>query len=114
MINPLRAQTVLLITKHAQAGLKKLDRNSALVSKLKGMDVDALLKDNIDKFCHEMSYFEMAKITTIAAGLNSGLRDKEQAKEEMKSIAKDIIKRVEQKTGNLNIPSDIRDLIFNL
>ena len=114
MMNPLRSQIAALITKSAQEGLKKLDKNYALACKLKGMDVDVLLKDTVNKFCNEMSYFEMVKLTSIVTGLNSGLRDKNQAKEDMKNTAKDIIKRIERKTGNLDIPSDISDLLFNL
>lgn len=113
-MNLLRSQIAALITKSAQAGLKKLDKNSALACKLKGMDIDTLLKDSVNKLCDEMYSVEMVKFMSLVAQLKSGFGDQERIKEDTKKIAKDIVKRIEQKTGNLNIPSDIRDLILNL
>lgn len=114
MSNLLRSQIASLITRSAQAGLKELDKNTPLAHTLKGKNIDTLLKNSVQQLCDEMSYSEMARIISLVASLKSGLRDKERAKKEVKSIAGDIVKRIEKKSGGLLIPLDLRDLLFNL
>ena len=114
MINPFRSQMASFLTKSAHEGLEKLDKNSSLARKLKTVDVDAILKYDINKICEEMSCSEMVKLTTLAGQVKSGLGDEELVKEDVKNIAKDIVKRVEKKSGSLKITSDLRDLLFNL
>lgn len=114
MINPFRSQMVLFLTKSAHAGLEKLDKNSLLARKLKAVDVQAILKHDINKICAEMSCPEMVKLTTLAGQIKSGLRDEELAKEDVKNIAKDIVKRVEKKSGEFKASPELRDLLYNL
>ena len=114
MIELLRAQVVSLITKSAQAGLEKLDKNSALAHQLKDVDVKALLEDCVRKICNEMSYFEMGRIAALAAEIKCGFPDKKRTKEEIKKIAKEVVGRVEKRSGDLEIPFELRDLLFSL
>ncbi|MBF0521944.1 MAG: hypothetical protein HQL24_02690 [Candidatus Omnitrophica bacterium] len=112
-MNPLRAQLATVLISSAYKGIEHLDKNSPLVRELKGLDVDKILKEDIQKICNEVSFSEMTRILALIAKLKLG-REEESLKAEMKKIAKNLITRIERGSGKLQTPASCREMLFNL
>lgn len=113
-MNPLRQQMASLLTEAARDGIKKLDKKSPAARELKAVDIDAVLRQDIDKICAAITFFEISAIMSLTMKLKSGRADNSRAKEDLREIALRLAERVEKKSGRLNIPSACRDLLINL
>ncbi|MFC1563102.1 hypothetical protein ACFL4Z_03525 [candidate division KSB1 bacterium] len=90
-----------------------MDSESPCARYLKNLDRNALLKKDIQHFCDEVSTLEAAKILSLSSKLIlSNTEDADRYKEEIKSVASGVMKRVKKKTGNLT--PECRNLQLNL
>lgn len=113
-MHPLRRQIAGFLTEAARAGIKHLDKNSAAARELSALDIDAVLKEDIDKICSVMSFFEITKIISLVTQIKVGHQDRDRLKEEIKQIARKLMERVEKERGSLRIPLSCRDVLFEL
>ncbi|MBF0330863.1 MAG: hypothetical protein HQL17_02920 [Candidatus Omnitrophica bacterium] len=98
----------------ARSGISKLDKKSPLAQELKGLDLDVVLKDDIDQICQAVTFPETLKIMSLGAAIKMGSGDIDRHKEDIKKVAKAIEDRIEKKQGVLKTPASCRELLFNL
>ncbi|MBF0477917.1 MAG: hypothetical protein HQL26_00375 [Candidatus Omnitrophica bacterium] len=113
MFSPIKNQMVSFLTEQARAGIKKLDKNSLAAQELSELDVDTVLKEDIQQFCDVMTFPEMVKIMSLGATIKLNA-DSENAKADIKKIAKTLVERVEKKQVKIKTPESCRELLFNL
>ncbi|MBF0618629.1 MAG: hypothetical protein HQL19_00515 [Candidatus Omnitrophica bacterium] len=113
-MNPLRGQMASMLMGAAKSGLQQLDVDSPIAQKIKKLDVQSLLEEDIRRICDAISWGETTRLMGIVAKLKMGGSSQEPLKEEIKKIAKGIVERVEQGHDKLKTPPDLRDLLFNL
>ncbi|MBF0387279.1 MAG: hypothetical protein HQL20_05415 [Candidatus Omnitrophica bacterium] len=113
MMSSLKQQLAAFLNESARAGFKKLDPASPLARELKGLDVEALLRADIGKICDAISFPEMLRALALAAKIKLDLRDAESFKDEIKTMARAIVARIEKK-DSLSTPLSCRELLFNL
>lgn len=114
MMHPLRKHLACLLAEAARDGIKGLDKDSIQARELRALDVDAALKEDINRICAAITFSELASIISLTAQLKSECGDEKRLKEEMKKIARKLMQRAESKGGSLNIPPSCRDLLFEL
>jgi len=114
MMLALRRQLACVLTEAARTGLKSLDKETTAYRELSGLDIETVLKEDINKICAVMTFSEMTRIIALAAQLNSGRQDNPPVKEEMKEIARKVVERVERELGGLKTPASCRTLLFKL
>lgn len=114
MIHILRNKMADILTDAAHKGLAHIDPNSALGVELGKIDVEAVLKDDIEKICSHVSFFELTRILALAAQLKADEKKQGQMKAELKGIVQPLLERVESNSGKLKIPESLRTMIFNL
>ncbi|MBF0494842.1 MAG: hypothetical protein HQL28_06935 [Candidatus Omnitrophica bacterium] len=109
----LRKQMSALLFDAAKKGIEKLDKKSSAAKDLKKLDIDTILKNDIDKVSRAISVPEILRCLALASELKV-FPGNVKAKEEIKRIARDVYKRVEKTPGGLEIPKSYRELLFNL
>ncbi len=93
--------------------MDSMDPESPTVKSLKNPDKDALLKKDIQRICEGVNIIEAVKIMRLSSKLMvSNAEYADNYRKEIKSIAFEVVKRVEKNTGNLMPES--RDLLMNL
>lgn len=92
-----------------------MEAESPCARSLKGLDRDALLKKDIQRICDDLSTLEAGRILSLSAKfMLSDAEDVEKYREEIKSLVFEVLKRVENKYGGLNLPPECQDLLINL
>ena len=82
---------------------------------MKGSDRPALLRDDIERICAEISIVEAGRILAISAKLRSSNTEAtERHRKRLVAIASDVVARVERKGGSLSLPLQCRDFLVNL
>jgi hypothetical protein len=107
-------QIAAFLNKAARDGISKLDKDSPLARELGRLDLDTVLKEDIDQICQAVTFAEALKIMSLGAAAKMGSGDTERIKADIKKMAKVIEERIEKKDGRLRIPPSCRDLLFNL
>ncbi|MBF0503606.1 MAG: hypothetical protein HQL14_00750 [Candidatus Omnitrophica bacterium] len=113
MLN-LKQQMASFLNNSVREGIRQLDQDSPLARELSCLDVDTVLKEDIDQLCGAMTFSEMARIMALGAQIKLGRGDTGQSKEDLKKMAKVIEDRVESRQGKLKTPPSCRDLLYNL
>ena len=114
-MNPIKKKLADFLTEMAKRGIDAMDAESPCARSLKGLDRDALLEKDIQRICNELSTSEAAKILKLT--VKTKLSDAESAdkhRKKIKSVASEVLKRAEKKTGSLDLPPECRDLLTNL
>ncbi|MEI6437178.1 MAG: hypothetical protein WCO69_00335 [Candidatus Omnitrophota bacterium] len=101
------------LTVAARSGLKQIDKKSPLAKELKGLDVEALLTNDIHLICEAVTFPEMMKIMALVAKVKVDPDHAVKSKEDIKGMARAVVARIE-KTGKLKTPPSCRELLFNL
>jgi len=110
----LKKQLASFLSDAARDGISKLDSSSPLAKQLKGLNVDDLLKEDIQQICKETTFPEMVRIMSLGAQIKMGTGDTDRIKEDLKKMARAIEQRVESRQVKLNTPVSCRDLLYNL
>jgi hypothetical protein len=114
-MNLIKRKLADLLNEMSKKGMEKMDPKSSCAKSMKDSDRQTLLKEDIERICEEVSILETGKILKLSSKLMwSGEAKKEEYKEDIKSIASKVLKRVEKKGGKLNLPEQCRDLLMNL
>lgn len=114
-MNPIKKKLADFLFEMSKNSMDALDHKSPCVKSLKNLDRDTLLKEDVQRICDEISILEAGKNMSLSTKLKlSNTGDADGYKNKMKSIAFEVVKRVEKKTGNLNLPPECRDLLMNL
>ena len=112
-MNPIKKKLADSLFKMGKEHMGAMDSESLCAKSLKNLDRDALLKKDIQYFCDEVSTLEAAKILSLSSKLMlSNTKDADRYKEDIKSVASGVMKRVKKKTGNLT--PECRNLLMNL
>ena len=114
MIDILRRKLAKALKDAAHKGLAKIDKNSPLAEELKKIDVEAVLKADIEKICNNVSLFEMTRIMRLILQLNAKANRHGIMKADLKRIIQQLIDKVERNAGKLQTPMTCRELFFNL
>lgn len=101
------------MTEAARTGLGKLDKTSPMAKALKRLDVEAVLKNDIHEICEAVSFPEMMKAMSLVAAIKLDPKDAVRLKDEIKTMARGLVERVEKK-GKLQTPLACREILFNL
>ncbi|MBF0594494.1 MAG: hypothetical protein HQL22_05965 [Candidatus Omnitrophica bacterium] len=113
MMTGLKHQLASFLTDAARSGFQKLDKKSPLARELKGLDVETLLREDIRLICDALTFPEMMRAMSLVAKIKLDPKDAEVFKEEIKTMARAIVERVEKK-AKINTPVSCRELLFNL
>ena len=114
-MNPIKKKLADSLTKMTKRGIEAMDAESPCAKSLEGADVDALLQEDIQHICSELSTIEAGKILKLAVKRKlSSPEDADMYKKAIESMASEIVKRVEKRTGSLNLPLECRQLLMNL
>ena len=114
-MNLIRKKLADFLNEMSKKGMNKMDPDSSCAKSLEDLDKKALLKEDIQRISDEVSILEAGKILRLSAKLRwSGKADKDEYREDIKSIASKVLKRVEKKGGKLNLPEQCRNLLMNL
>jgi len=114
MIDILRRKLAKVLEEAAHKGLARIDKDSLLAEELRKVDVEGILKADIDKICNNVSLFEMTRIMGLMVQLNSEEKRRGPMKADLKKMVQRLIDSVEQKAGRLQTPMSCRELFFNL
>ena len=113
-MNPVKKKLADSLTEMAKKGIEEMDKKTPCAESLKGADVDALLRKDIQRICNELTTIEAGRILKLAAKRKlSSPENADMHTEAIKSMAFEIVKRVEEKTGSLNLPAECRQLLMN-
>ena len=82
-------------------GLARIDKNSPLAEELRKLDVEEILKADIEKICNNVSFFEMTRIMTLIVQLNSEEKRHGPMKAKLKRMIQQLIDKIEQDAGDL-------------
>ena len=114
-MNILRQNLAKLLDQSARKAISSMDPGSECANILENLDIDDILKNDIELICENVSFSETAKIISLSASINVASEDKQQIiKEEMKEFAEKLVAKIEQKNGKLKIPDHCRHLLLNL
>ena len=101
-MNPLRQNLASLLRDSAQRGIDELDPESPCAKAFKKMNVDAVLDEDIGRICENVTYSELTRVISLAAGIKIAPRHiRRLMRAEMKKIAEGVAKRTEEKSGKL-------------
>ncbi len=111
----MRRKLADFLTEMSRQGLDEIDPASPCARALQNCDGEALLRRDIRRICNEVSLIEGGRILRLYAQLvNVSPEREERLKVKLKSIASKVVRRVEQESGALNLPSECRELLMNL
>lgn len=114
-MNPIKKKLADFLTDVIGQDMDAMDAESPCARSLKRLDRDALLEKDIQLICNELSTLETGKILRLAVKrTSSDTEDAGRYREEMKSMASEVVKRVENEHGSLNLPPECRDFLINL
>jgi hypothetical protein len=114
-MNPLKHKIAAVLMEAAQQGFEILDKNSPCAKALEEIDLDKALKEDINRICENVSFVETTKLISLYTRIyiEHG-KKRETIKRDLKKIAEDAVKRIENESGRLNIPKQCRSLLLNL
>jgi len=114
-MNPLRHKLAMILSNAAKKGLNTLEADSVYAKELKELDVDNILREDINKLCEEISMLEITRTFSLYTQLRTARKEeKERVKKELKDIAQNVIERAEKKSVRFKTPERYRDLILSL
>lgn len=114
-MNIMRKKLADLLRNAAYTGIKKINPECECAKALNAVNVEAVLKEDIDRICNEISIAEIMRFLGLAARLkNAPAEEKAQIKNEIKKVSEDAVARIEKKSGRLKIPDECRFLLLNL
>ena len=112
-MNPIKKKLADFLYEMSKKRMEAINQKSPCAKTLKKMDRDALLKKDIQRICDKVSVLEAVKIFRLYNKLmlsNTGEFDR--YNKEIKSIASEVVKRVEKESGNLT--PECLNLLMNL
>ena len=111
-MNPIKRKMASFLTEIARKAIETLDPQSPCAMELSGLDVDDVIRGEIEKICGAATLAEVTRILVLAARLKkSGGRDKEVIRGNLRRIVKNLVARVEKEQGELRLPRACRDLL---
>lgn len=114
-MNPIRKKLADLLTKMSQKGLSSLDPKSPCARKIKKVDREKLLKEDITRICQEIGMMEATRLLSLSAKLSVASNEEiHDLKMNIRTISTKVVDRVEKKTGKLNFPVECRNLLLSL
>ncbi|MBF0254104.1 MAG: hypothetical protein HQL11_03135 [Candidatus Omnitrophica bacterium] len=114
-MNPIKKKAAAIIKEEAKKGMVYLEPGSACAKALKGLDIDAILEDDVSRICDELSMGETMRFISLVAQFKMASGDKQKViKKELRQTAERVVDRVEKKTGKLKIPDPCRHFVLNL
>ncbi len=114
-MNPIRSKLADFLTEKAKIGLKELKKDPSYAKYLKKLDVGSILEEDIKKITGEVSFKEAAIMFALFSKVKTAPEnEKGGIKKEIKEISKNVIGRVENKSGRLKTPQRFRDLLLSL
>lgn len=109
----LREQLASLLNRAARDGIKELDKDSDLAIQLKSLDIDTVLENDCKLICQNISFSEVTRILALMAQVKINAKDSQCARDQIKTIARDIMLRLEKQSAGFKTPESCRNLLFN-
>ena len=115
-MNPIRQKMASLLTEAVRSQIEALSSESPLAKQLNEIeDIDAIITEEIEKICNTATLAEIIKISLLINRLGKVTENKQELiKNQLNSIAKNLIKRVENKTGQLMLSDVCLELFSQL
>jgi hypothetical protein len=115
IMNPIKKKLADFLSEMSKKGMEEMDPDSSCAKSLEDLDKQSLLKEDIQRISDEVSILEAVKILKLSAQLRwSDKADSDRYREDIKSMASKVLKRVEKKGGKLNLPEQCRELLISL
>jgi len=113
IMNPIKKKLADFLYEMSKKRMEAIDQRSPCARTLKKMYRDGLLKKDIQRICDKVSVLEAVKIFSLYNKLMlSNTGDSDRYNKEIKSIASEVVKRVEKESGNLT--PECLNLLMNL
>ncbi|MFH1503797.1 MAG: hypothetical protein ABIH08_00170 [Candidatus Omnitrophota bacterium] len=114
-MNPIKNKLADFLFEKAKSGMDQINSQSPCAKALENLDRESVLRKDIQRICDEVNMIEAGTILSLSARIKAAKQeDKAKHKKEIKAIAAIVVKRVEEKSGKLNLPEECRDLLMNL
>jgi len=112
-MNVLKRKLAERLERMSKEALAELDQESPSARTLLKMKEDGLLSEDIQRFCSEISTLEAGRsLRLYAQSLVSSVENGKRHREEMQSLARKVIGRVEKRGGSLNLPPEYMGLLL--
>lgn len=114
-MGPLRQAMASFLASAAHEAMEDLDPSSPCARALETIDVERALEEDISRICQTITLGEIAAILSLAARLRTITGEEKRAvKTDLKKMAGEVAKRVEEKSGPLKLPEPCRHLLWSL
>jgi len=105
-----------LLTEAAREGIGALEPGSPCAEELSKIDeVNDIIAQEIEKLCRAATPAEMTRVLYLTARIKKASEQKKgKIKNNLKSIAEQLVTRVETESGPLRLPETCRHLLLSL
>jgi len=92
-----------------------LDPQSSCAKELSKLDVDDIIRSDVQKICGAATLIEITRILFLATRLQKTSEHKrEKIKNALKKAAQELLARVETESGQLELPKSCRYLLLDI
>lgn len=114
-MNPLRQKMASFLIDAARKQIKGLNVESVYAKTLERIDVENMLREDINRVCEAASFIEITRIISLVSQLQAASdENKATIKGDIKKIAEGLVARIERDSGELKISQSCRHLLLNL
>jgi len=115
-MDPIKRKLSSLLTETAHKAIEALEPGSPCAEELSKIDeVDDIINQEIKKLCGAATLAEMTRILYLTARIKKASKQKKvEIKNNLKSIAEQLVTRVEAESGPLRLPKTCRHLLLSL
>ena len=103
------------LTEAARDQVAAMDADCPYAKELSKIEADEVLRAEIERICAAATLGEIMKVGLLASQLKKTSGDNHQEiKSNLKEMADELLNRVEAESGPLRLPSNYRQLLFDL
>jgi hypothetical protein len=114
-MDPIRSKIAEIIRQAARKTIANLNPHSEPAKALREADVEAILKDDVQRVCEALSFMEITRAVALVSRLGGAdPKKQESVKRELKMIAEKAAAKAEARGGKLRIPDSCRAFLFAL
>ena len=114
-MNLVRRKMSSFMAEAAHRGIEALDSRSPCAVELMKMDVDTMIRREVDRVCDGATFSEVMRILALGVQLEVTSGDTQEAvRGDLREIMLGIVERVERESGELQVPENCRELLLNL
>jgi len=114
-MNPIRRKMISFLTEAVFKKIKALDPQSPSAKELSKIEFGEIIAEEIEKICNAATLAETTRALLLVTRLKKASgQEKEVIKSDLNTIAEQLVKRVETKSGRLKLHKTCRHLLLDL